>query len=243
MLRDPKPFLVGLLTAFICFLFVLGGFSLSLAEGARSLVLPSPYFTATLSQPVLPSPVQMPTTQPPSPSPSPIAPSPASCPPPAGWVPLVVQSGQTLEALAQAYHTSVQMLMQANCLLSQTLVPGAVLYVPPAPTATRPPCGPPRDWIPYTVQPGDTLYSLAKYYGVTVAQLQQANCLGDSTLIVAGQVIYVPNMPTRTPSPGPTVTPMPPLFTPTETPTPSSTTMPSPSSTCTDTPFADTPTP
>lgn len=243
MLREPKPLLVGLLTALFCFFLVLGGFALSLAEGARLLTLPSPYFTATLAQLSFPSPAPMPATQPPLPSPTAIAPSPVSCPPPAGWVPLVIQSGQTLEALAQAYHSSVQALMQANCLLSQALVPGAVLYVPPAPTATRPPCGPPRGWIPYTVQPGDTLYSLAKYYGVTVAQLQQANCFGDSTLIVVGQVIYVPNMPTRTPSSGPTITPAPSSSIPTETPTPSSTATSSPSPTCTDTPFVDTPTP
>ncbi len=238
MLRDPKPLLAGLLTALLCFLFILGGFSLSLAEGARSLVLPSPYVTSTLTQPSFPSPAQMPATQPPSPSPSPVVPSPASCPPPAGWVPLVIQSGQTLESLAQTYHISVQALMQANCLLSRSLVPGAVLYLPPAPTATRPPCGPPFGWILYTVQPGDTLYSLAKYYGVTVAQLQQANCLGDSTLILAGRVIYVPNMPTRTPLFGFTITPTPSMFVPTETLIPSAT--PFPSNTCTPTPPADT---
>jgi LysM repeat protein len=238
MLRDPKPLLSALLTALVCFLLILGGFSLSLAEGARSLILPSPYPTATLASLWSPSPTPLPFIPSPLPSPT-LLPSPATCPPPAGWMPLAVQAGQTLAALAQQYHTSVQALMQANCLLTQTLVPGTVLYVPPVPTSTLPPCGPPRGWIPYTVQPGDTLYSLAKYYGVTVAQLQQANCLGASTLIVVGQVIYVPNLPTRTPSPGPTLTLTPTLPVPTETATPSFTCTPSPTGTFTDTPVVD----
>lgn len=200
-MRDPKQILTSLLTALVGLALVLGGILLSLAEGQRPISLPSPLPpTAILplplptlpSNPTIPLP---PPTQPPT-----LPPSPVSCPPPTGWIPLTVQPGQTLASLAEAYRLSIQDLKQANCLLSDSLLPGVVLYVPPIPTTTPIPCGPPLGWIPYVVQKGDTLYSLAKYYGVTVAQLQQANCLGASTLIVAGQVIYVPNLPMRTPS-------------------------------------------
>ncbi len=242
MWRDPKPWLVGLLTALICLLFVLGGFALSLAEGARIVSLPSPYPSPTALIFPLPSPEPVLATPSPVPSPT-LPPPPPSCPAPAGWVPLLIQSGQTIESLARTYNLSVEELMRANCLLTRTLIPGTVLYVPPVATATRQACGAPAGWIPYTVQPGDTLYSLAKYYGVSVARLQQANCLGDSTLIVVGQVIYVPNMPTRTPLTTMTATMTPSAIPPTDTPTSSFT--PSPSSTCpcTDTPIVDTSTP
>ena len=43
----------------------------------------------------------------------------------------------------------------------------------------------------YIVQKGDTLYSLAKKYRVSVNQLQEANGLS-STLIKVGQMIEVP---------------------------------------------------
>lgn len=240
MWRDPKPWLVGLLTALVCLLFVFGSFALSLAEGTRTVILPSPYPSATAPILLPPPPASVLVTPSPPPSPT-LPPPPPSCPSPAGWVPLRIQNGQTIESLARTYNLSVEELMQANCLLTRTLIPGTVLYVPPVATATRQACGVPVGWIPYTVQAGDTLYSLAKYYGVSVAQLQQANCLDSSTLIVIGQIIYVPNMPTRTPVMLMTATMTPSPILPTDTVTPSFT--PSPSNTCTDTPIADTPTP
>jgi len=55
-------------------------------------------------------------------------------------------------------------------------------------------CGPYRGWVRgYIVQPGDTLYRIALKHGVTVAQLQRANCLTD-TLIFAGERLWVPFM-------------------------------------------------
>ncbi len=109
------------------------------------------------------------------------------------------------------------------------LVPTMFLPTTPFPTRTFVPCGAPYGWIQYTVQPGDTLYAIGQAYGVTVSQLQQANCLGSSTIIHAGEKLWVPNVITRTPS----ATPIDIIFD-TETPTPSET--PSPTSTDTGTP-------
>jgi LysM repeat protein len=63
-------------------------------------------------------------------------------------------------------------------------------------------CGPPEGWVSYTVQAGDNLFRLSRELGLTVAQLQSANCLGSSILIRAGDQLYVPVLPA-----GPTVTP------------------------------------
>lgn len=122
--------------------------------------------------------------------------------------------------------------------------------LPPDPTATIRvvPCGHPTGWVLYTVQKGDTLYGLSKDFGVTVAQLQLANCLGSSTIIRAGKQIYVPNVPTRTPLSSPTATAttaasatstsaVPPTSPPTDTPTPTNVSLPS------DTPLPPSPTP
>jgi LysM repeat protein len=89
-------------------------------------------------------------------------------------------------------------------------------------------------WPSYRVQPGDTLFSLARAIGSTVEELKTANCLPDDR-IYAGQLLHMP----RVPSPGPifsataTVTPTP---TPTSTQTPTYT--PTPANTMTDTPTA-----
>jgi hypothetical protein len=82
------------------------------------------------------------------------------------------------------------------------------------------PCGPPAGWVrAHIVQPGDNLYRIALSYGVTYPQLQRANCMGSSTTIYAGQRLWVPNIPTRTPQPGVTNVPSFPTDTPTPTPT------------------------
>ncbi|MCJ7530789.1 MAG: LysM peptidoglycan-binding domain-containing protein [Anaerolineales bacterium] len=133
----------------------------------------------------------------PTANPTPL-PIPSSCPPPANWSPITVQTGDTLDSLAQTYATSTLFLGQANCLLSPNLVPGTILYVPGQPTAQPPAhCGPPPGWVFYTVRVFDTLTYLSRLFGVTVAELQFANCMEDSTIIRVGQQVYVPNVPTR----------------------------------------------
>jgi LysM repeat protein len=95
---------------------------------------------------------------------------------------------------------------------------------------TQVPCGSPNSWVVYIVRPGDSLYRLSQVYGVTIAALQQANCLGTTTTLHTGQLLYVPRtvvivpsatlpiivMPTFTPSDTPVI--IPPSDTPTEPP-------------------------
>jgi len=66
------------------------------------------------------------------------------------------------------------------------------------PTSTQ--CVPKSYWFVYRVQSGDTLYALALSTGSTVYELKLANCL-TGTLIYRGQVLYVPHLPVKTPTP------------------------------------------
>lgn len=141
-------------------------------------------------------------------------PASTSCPAPSGWLSYIVQVSETLESLATRYGTTAEMLKKANCLIGTTLLPDTRIYVPPAPTLTPIPCGAPYGWTLYTVKTGDTLYKISRAYRVSVAKLQNANCLGYSTNIKAGQKLYVPNVPTSTPVITQTFT-----FTPTPTST------------------------
>ncbi len=111
----------------------------------------------------------------------------------------------------------------------ETAVTPATSPVPtlvPLPTrapqaATAPPsCTPRTDWPEYTVQAGDTLYSIALRSDSTQATLQAANCLSDPNKIFEGQSLRVPKQPEPRESaatPGPTATPQPGFF-PTATP-------------------------
>jgi len=62
------------------------------------------------------------------------------------------------------------------------------------------------DWFIYQVQAGDILITIARATGTTVPELMLANCLPD-TRIYAGQLLYVPRLPTYTLTLTPSVTP------------------------------------
>lgn len=86
---------------------------------------------------------------------------------------------------------------------------------------------PPPGWVLYTVQPGNTLFSLAGRTAAGVAQVKQVNCLTSDNL-QTGQQLWLPQSPIVTTPPTPT-------FTPTPSPTPTAT-PPSPTPTPTDEP-------
>jgi len=72
------------------------------------------------------------------------------------------------------------------------------------PLASETICAPPSNWVIYIIQPNDSLYNLGLKFGVTVAELQKGNCMGDSVLLYAGQKLFVPNVPTQTTTVSPT---------------------------------------
>lgn len=240
----------SLLLALFSVALVIGGISLALAESYVPII-PTPTDTQAIS-PVVNT--FTPTSQPaasftatlPSPTQT-LPPPPTSCPPPAGWIAILVQPGDDLAKLASLYKSTPEQLLVANCLFSNDLPAGSVVYVPPVPTQTRVPCGPPPGWVRYTVRPGNTLTSLSLAFGVSVTQLQFANCMAANQFsLAAGQTIWVPNVATRTPraTSTATLTPISIIFptvtwtasatpTVTDTSTPSSTPTVTPTSTAT----------
>jgi LysM repeat protein len=219
----------GILIALVSVGLLFGGLSLSLAEGNMKSPPADAVATSTLTSTVSPTVPLVPTLTPtlktfateadtatplpPSSTPT-LPPPPTNCPPPPGWVAYFIKSGDTLSLLSTRYRVSVANLQEANCLSTSELIPGAIIYVPPSPTQTRIPCGPPSGWILSLVQPGDTLFRLSQSFGVTVTQLQNANCMGSSTLLRVGRTFYLPSWATRTPSPT-----IPPVDTPVLLPT------------------------
>ena len=196
----------GVLIALISVALVIGGITLALVEGNVPAPRPSTETAAPIPQ-AFPtftsSPVAAPETPTytltPLPSDTPLPPT--DCPPPAGWIAVMVASGDTLNSLAQQYNTSTGNLMAANCLVSPDLPAGYTIFVPPLsfPTVsvrlpTAPVCGHPLGWVLYSVQRGDTLFHLSTVYRLTVADIQRANCLSSQNL-VAGQRLWVPYIP------------------------------------------------
>ena len=198
----------GFIIGAISLLLVIGGISLSLAETSAPEIPPTPSplpttFVVEFASP-LPSstlPITVPTnTLILLPSPT-IAVQPTTCNIPSGWIPITVGVNDTLYSIAERYKTTADALDAGNCLNNIPPAPGSIIYVPPVPTVTVIPCGPPSSWIKgHTVKAGENLYRISLLYRTTVAQLQSANCMGSSTIIHVGQLLWVPNVPTSTPA-------------------------------------------
>lgn len=232
----------GGLLALLFLLIVIGAFANSLSEGGFAAVrLPRASSTLVAFPSITPG-----STTTPSPifTSTPI-PSAINCRTPQGWTAITLLPGDTLDSLANSYLSSPNILSEANCLIAVTLVPGTIFFIPalsisPTPSEHFPDeCGPLKRWVLYAVQSGDNLYKLSIAYGISIQQLKFANCMGTSTFLRTGVLIYVPNVATRTPLPSSTLVPS---KTPNPTKTPTSTYTPSPTSS--DTPTAtDSPTP
>jgi len=190
----------GILYGLVSVLLVVGGLSLALAE---SYITPSP--TPVTSLPTI---LQTLTSTQAGPAASPTSTSlptatplpPTNCPPPAGWILISVEPYDTLESLAGRFRVSPYQLAQANCLLTDSLEPGYTIYVPLPSTlpSALPPvasCTVPFGWVnAYIVRQGDTLYDIADLYGISLFELQRANCLSTS-YVSPGERLWVPNVP------------------------------------------------
>jgi LysM repeat protein len=253
-MKDLRQVILGILAALLTTALLFGSLSLALVEGsmrralAPSATLPGsptptpPGFTPSATNTLPPGQPTYTPTQTLMPTITPTS----ACPYPSDWIRITIQPGDTLESLAEQYHTTPEALRANNCLPTDFLVEGNDLYVPPPPTqqpeptATKTPipCGPYPGWVLYTIRLGDTLYSLADYFNTTVWQLMVANCLPNSD-ITAGELLYVPNLPTPTYTTQPTRTPTPTATStlpPADTPTPTPTDTETPTGTPTDTP-------
>ena len=92
-----------------------------------------------------------------------------------------VQSGDTLYSIAKKYDVSVDAIKEANNLPNNILTIGQILIIPTEET----------DYILSTVVAGDSLYAIARKYGLTMQELMEFNNLG-STLLSIGQVLKIP---------------------------------------------------
>lgn len=162
---------------------------------------------------------------------------------PANWIEYTVKSGDTILSLSFTFGATQEELIQFNCLTSRTVSAGTTIFVPATPpTPVVCVVNPPASWRPYTVKRGDTMYSLARFRGVTVYNVLTVNCLS-TTDLKAGQSIYLPAQITitLTPSPMPTATadptltpsPVPPSATPAPEETSTATPPPEPTATAT----------
>jgi murein DD-endopeptidase MepM/ murein hydrolase activator NlpD len=137
---------------------------------------------------------------------------PAAPPPPAytweGGTPITVEPGETLETISRRYNVPVSAIMQANSISDPTAIhPGEHLVIPrlksrAASAAVMPPMGPigaPKTALAPTsgvhiVAPGETLHSIARFYGKPVMVLAKANNIPPDTMVRVGERLVIPDI-------------------------------------------------
>jgi LysM repeat protein/uncharacterized protein involved in exopolysaccharide biosynthesis len=96
----------------------------------------------------------------------------------------VVENGESLSQIASRYGVSIGALIDINGLSNpQTITPGQSLIVKRIEST-------PTKNIYHTVKRGETLYSIAKKYGVNISKLRELNNLNNRSLI-PGQKILI----------------------------------------------------
>lgn len=97
----------------------------------------------------------------------------------------VVQAGQTLFGIAQAFSTTVEAITAANELPAAAgLVVGQALVIP-------------IDGSYYWVRRGDSLYSIARQWGISVQELARVNRIPANGTLSVGTRLYIPPQPRR----------------------------------------------
>lgn len=96
-----------------------------------------------------------------------------------------VQKGNTLSGIAQKFNTTVAELVTLNNIANPNLIyTGQKLIVP---TQIEHDCG----HMLYTIKPGDTLWSLAKRYNTTIANIVKLNRIQNANKIYPGQMFRI----------------------------------------------------
>jgi N-acetylmuramoyl-L-alanine amidase len=114
----------------------------------------------------------------------------------AGATTVRVEPGGTLSQIADTYGTSVTALVAANGIANPNLVlAGAVLQIPPA-SASGTSLAAPTGATIVTVAPGDSLWSIAARFGTTVTALVSENGIVDSSQVLIGAKLIIPERST-----------------------------------------------
>jgi N-acetylmuramoyl-L-alanine amidase len=100
----------------------------------------------------------------------------------------IVKEGDTLYSIANKYNTTVDNLKELNNLTSNILTIGSKLKVPEGKIT--------ETTIPnneeYIVKVGDTIYSIARKYNLTIEELKKLNNKNNNTISI-GEILLIPS--------------------------------------------------
>ncbi len=101
----------------------------------------------------------------------------------------VVKAGDTFFRISRLYNISLDILLDANPgIIPENLYIGQIICIPLADSYD--PCAP--NQRPYTIQRGDTFYSIARRYNIKLDLLLKANPRVNPDALLIGQKICIP---------------------------------------------------
>ena len=105
------------------------------------------------------------------------------------WISHIVESGDSLWALASKYDTEVRIIKQINYLNNDLLSIGSTLLIPLSKSKSN-------TFIPYEmhiVSEGDTLWDIARTYNLEVSDLANMNSINENSYLQLGQQLTIGN--------------------------------------------------
>lgn len=194
----PHPLVIGILLMMVA----LGSLLLLLAMGVVSIPTEYLFGTPTITLTFTPIPSGTPTRT----ATATLVPSETPKPP----MEYVVKDGDSCLLIAIINDVTVESLIQLNALDPDcTLTIGTKILVPhPTPTPTVPPPPSPRPGMPsatvlpyatYVVVSGDTCYSIAYQFGMTLDDLVNKASISNCGGLREGQILNIPITPTPSP--------------------------------------------
>ena len=105
------------------------------------------------------------------------------------WISHIVESGDSLWALASKYDTEVRIIKQINYLNNDLLSIGSTLLIPLSKSKSN-------TFIPYEmhiVSEGDTLWDIARTYNLQVSDLANMNSINENSYLQLGQQLTIGN--------------------------------------------------
>jgi len=108
------------------------------------------------------------------------------------WNEIIVRNGDSLSVLAERYNTDIPTLKAANRLRGTTIRAGKPLLVPVNQSNQSVKAHRTTNYLPYTVQSGDSLWSIAKAHNVSIASLVKTNRIAPREVLPIGRKLNVP---------------------------------------------------
>ena len=110
-----------------------------------------------------------------------------------------MQSGDTLLAIARKFGVTTTQIIEANSISNPNRISvGQRLVIPTgevaeAVTAPEPEPEPEPVVVTYTVRSGDSLWGIARKFGVSSSALAELNGINNANFIRVGQVLKIPS--------------------------------------------------